>query len=285
MAEQQQKAVPQEVRAGNGQTGGAPVLNPGYRPAVPAAPQDNAASDTPAGNPSAGDTPKDEQEAEQPRQDDPARTARRDLDALRETLRHCNRLLIVDDRVLQMPNWPDDRAMAMARRFRDLWMLSIVFCTLLLTAGMVSFVPAWVGGAGFGLLVVSLLFGTPPLRRIFTREPSFTQLLLRRYQLLGYARDHVRELEGGVGLAWRCRDLARYNRMLEHARYSGIRQLSQRGELVAFIQSRSHVRLYLMFIQEAQKAYHRAQAAYLEAHQKALEKGWLGPDNQAQTQE
>lgn len=285
MAEQEQKAVADQARRRNAQTGDAPLLNPGYRPP---ATEPGADQSSPEAAQAAGDSVQaDKQSTEQPpgARVDPAETARRELAALREALKNCNRLLIVDDPVLEMPNWPSDRAMALARRFRDIWMLGLVFCTLLLTAGMVSFVPAWMGGAGFGLLVVGLLMGTPPIRRFVTREPSYTQLLLRRYQLLGYARDHVRELEANTGLAWRCSALAPYNRSLNQARFSGIRRLSQRGELVDYIQTRSHVRLYLMFIQEAQKAYHRAQAAYLETHQRALDRGWLTADQQGRMQE
>lgn len=289
MAEQEQKAVADEMRPRDGQSGGAPILNPGHRPPPATEPGEKQVAHQPSAQTgqAAESTPQpDKQTTEQPQsaRPDPAATARRELAALREALRKCNRLLIVDDPVLEMPNWPSDEAMAMARRFRDLWMLGMVFCTLLLTAGMVSFVPAWVGGAGFGLLVVSLLMGTPPIRRLLTREPSYTQLLLRRYQLLGYARDHVRDLEGNAGLVWRCSALARYNRSLNQARFSGIRRLSQRGQLLAYIQTRSHVRLYLMFIQEAQKAYHRAQAAYLEVHQRALDQGWLTDDQEGRTQ-
>lgn len=289
MAEQTPKAVEGEAQSRLNQSADAPVLNPGYRPPAPeqrrqgSAPRPLPEAASAAAQDSA---PADENASEAPatQKPDPAPTARQALETLRQTLKNCNRLLLVDESVLQMPNWPDDRAVAMARRFRDLWMLGIVFCSLLLTAGMVSFLPAWLGGAGFGLLVVGLLMGTPPARRLFTQEPSYTQLLLKRYQLLSAARDHIRDLEGGNGLAWQCLALARYNRMLKLARYNGIRRLSQRGELVAYIHTRSHVRLYLMFIEEAQRAYHRAQAAYLDAHQKALDEGWLAPGPAQQNQ-
>ena len=39
---------------------------------------------------------------------------------------------------------------------------------------------------------------------------------------------------------------------------------------------REHVRLYLIYLLEAEKAYERAQAAFFEGNQQAIDRGWRG---------
>ncbi len=257
MAEQNGAAASEEARLREQSDQNRPVLNPGHRPEGGPEIQSDAETEN-------GREPSDE-----------GARARGRQQALRDVLQQCDRVLMVDEALLAMPSWPDDATMAMARRWRDLWVIALLVCTLLLSAGIFSLVPAWIGGAGFGLLVVGLLMGVPSVRRIFTRQRSYTELLLLRYHLLRFARDHVRDLEGRSGLVWQCARLDGFNPGLRATRFGGLRRLSRRGQLVDFVRTRSHVRLYLMFMLEAQKAYRRAQAAYLSGHKEALEKGWL----------
>jgi len=262
MAEQNGTAAPEEGRLQEESDQDQPILNPGRRPV-----------DESVSQPVVSDEVRDEPA-------DESTQSRRRLGALRDALQQCDRVLMLNEAILAMPGWPDDATMAMARRWRDLWLVGLLVCTLLLSAGAVSLVPAWIGGGSFGLLVVGLLMGVPSVRRTFTRQRSYTQLLLRRYQLLRLAREHVRELEGRGGLVWQCARLDGFNPTLRAARFSGLRRLSQRGQLVDFIRTRSHVRLYLMFMLESQKGYRRAQSAYLKGHRLALDNGWLEPDHE-----
>lgn len=239
-----------------------PVLNPGYRPS---ARHGEGAGGEQASGPEEGSVGRDEGEG-----------ARQRLNQLRGVLRSCERLLVVDEALLEMRQWPDDRQMAQARRWRDLWLLELALCAIVLAAAVAALVPPWLGGAGFGLLVAVMAWALPPVRRVFSRPPTYGQLLVRRFQLLRLARDHVRELEGHPGLVWQCAGLDGFNPALRQPRFRGLRQLSRKGQLLDFIRTQRHVRLYLMFMLEARKGYQRAQFDYLREYQRAGEKGWLG---------
>jgi len=193
---------------------------------------------------------------------------------LRLLLRRCDRVLLMDFDILAMNDWPDNFTLAAARRRRDLWLLAALVCATLFLSGLTGYVPAWLAGGGFGSFVIILLLGLPGIRRIYTSRPSYLDLLLRRRSLLADARRHAEHLEGREGLAWQCVQMAEYNPALRHPRFSELVELSERRLLPRFLTRREHVRLYLIFLLEAEKAYTRVQEAFLEGNQQAIDRGW-----------
>ncbi|MFW5824702.1 MAG: hypothetical protein ACOCVV_07030 [Marinobacter sp.] len=193
---------------------------------------------------------------------------------LRRLLRQCERVNLMDFNVLSLAGWPDSYTLNAARRRRDSWVLSAVIAALVFLSGMTGVVPAWIAGGGFGALVVILLLGVPFVRRLYSSRPSYFELILYRRQLLQDARRHVAHLEGDVGLIWQCRELAEFNPTLASPRFSTLRHLSEQRRLAGSLTRREHIRLYLIFMLEAEKAYERMQNVYFEGHQKAIDRGW-----------
>lgn len=193
---------------------------------------------------------------------------------LRRLLRQCERINLMDFNILSMAGWPDNYTLNAARRRRDSWLLGATLAALVFLSGMTGFVPAWVAGGGFGAFVVILLMGVPAIRRLFSSKSSYLDLVLYRQQLLRDARKHISHLEGDLGLIWQCNELSDYNPTLSAPRFSTLKHLSEQRRLASSLSKREHVRLYLIFMLEAEKAYERMQAAYFDAHQKAIDRGW-----------
>ena len=196
---------------------------------------------------------------------------------LRVLLHNCDRVQLLDFRLLSMPDWPDGLHLAAARRRRDYWLIVLALCAVCFVGGVLGLLPAWIGGVGFGALVVGLGYALPPVQHLLSRQPTLTELTLRRYQLLRQARDHITYLEGEAGLAWQCTGLADYNPSLRQARYQGLRHLSEQRVLPRMLRTRRQIRLYLLFLLDAERAYKRAQADYLAIRQRLLDDGQL-PD-------
>lgn len=193
---------------------------------------------------------------------------------LRLLLRRCDRILLMDFDILAMNDWPDSFTLAAARRRRDLWLLTALVCATMFLSGLTGLVPAWLAGSGFGSFVIILLLGVPSIRRIYTSRPSYLDLVFRRRRMLADARRHAEHLEGREGLVWQCVEMADYNPALRHPRFSQLVELSERRLLPRFLTRREHVRLYLIFLLEAEKAYTRVQEAFLEGNQQAIDQGW-----------
>ncbi|WP_339806687.1 hypothetical protein [uncultured Marinobacter sp.] len=193
---------------------------------------------------------------------------------LRRLLRQCERVTLMDFNTLALSGWPDNFSLSMARRRRDTWLLGASVAALVFLSGMTGFVPAWFAGGGFGAFVVILLLGFPPIRRLYSSRPSYLDLLMQRQQLLRDARKHVAHLEGDLGLIWQCNELSEFNTTLSAPRFSTLRHLSEQRRLSASLNQREHIRLYLIFLLEAEKAYERMQSAYFEGHRQAIDKGW-----------
>lgn len=194
---------------------------------------------------------------------------------LRRLLRQCERVMLLDFNLLAMPDWPDSFTLSLARRRRDLWLLAVGMAALVFLSGLTGLVPAWIAGGGFGAMVLILLLGFGPLRRQFSGHASYLELVLRRQQLLRDARRHIAHLEGEVGLIWQCNELAEFNPALAATRFSIIKSLSEQRRLAGALTRREHIRLYLIFVLEAEKAYERLQNAYFEGHQQAIDRGWV----------
>ncbi|WP_296933072.1 hypothetical protein [uncultured Marinobacter sp.] len=193
---------------------------------------------------------------------------------LRLMLRQCDRVLLMDFDLLAMNGWPDNYTMAEARRGRDLWLFSSLIAAAIFLSGLTGFVPAWIAGGGFGAFVIILLLGIPAVRRIYTSKPSYLDLIMTRQRMLREARQHVAHLEGSDGLIWQCARMADFNPALKNTRFSHLLRLSERRSLSRHLTRREHVRLYLIYLLEAEKAYSRVQKAFFEGHQEAIDQGW-----------
>lgn len=193
---------------------------------------------------------------------------------LRLILRQCDRVMLMDFEILAMSDWPDNYSMAMARRSRDLWLFCSLLAAVVFFSGMTGFVPAWIAGSGFGVFVILLLSGLPSVRGLVIRKPSYLDLTNKRRRMLQDARKHVQHLEGADGLVWQCAHMAEFNTSLRAMRFSELLALSERRVLAKHMTRRQHVRLYLIYMLEAEKGYSRTEKAFFEGHQTALDEGW-----------
>ncbi|MBB5321223.1 hypothetical protein [Marinobacter oulmenensis] len=193
---------------------------------------------------------------------------------LRLMLRQCDRVLLLDFDLLAMSDWPDNFQMAEARRARDVWIFSALAAASVFLSGLTGFVPAWVAGGGLGAFAIILLLGVPFVRRIYTSRPSYMDLLMKRQRMVRDARKHVAHLEGEDGLVWQCTRLAEFNPTLKHPRFSRLVRLSEQRILPAHLSRREHIRLYLIYLLEAEKGYTAAQQAFFEGNQEAIDRGW-----------
>ncbi|MCK2149941.1 hypothetical protein MYE70_12815 [Marinobacter alexandrii] len=195
---------------------------------------------------------------------------------LRLILRQCDRVLLLDFNRLAMSDWPDDYTLATARRNRDLWLFSAFAAAVVFVSGLTGFVTAWVAGTGFGAFMIILMLGIPAVRRIYTSSPSYLDVIMKRQRLLREARAYAAHLEGKEGLIWQCTRMADFNAALKNTRFSSLIRLSERRILPSHLTRREHVRLYLIYLLEAEKAYARVQAAFFEGNRRAIDQGWRG---------
>lgn len=236
---------------------------------------DSAGSEAGEGRLDATDQPDAEQgEGAETQGDIESKLAESRQRKLRLMLRQCDRVLLMDFELLAMNDWPDNFSVATARRNRDLWVFSALVAAIVFLSGLTGFVPAWVAGGGFGAFVIILLLGIPVVRRIYTSVPSHLDLLLKRQRLMRDARKHAEHLEGKEGLIWQCVRMADYNPALKNTRFSSLLRLSEQKALPGALARREHVRLYLIYLLEAEKAYSRVQAAFFEGNQEAIDEGW-----------
>ena len=193
---------------------------------------------------------------------------------LRQMLRQCDRVLLMDFDLLAMNDWPDNYTLAGARRNRDLWLFSALLAAVVFLGGLAGLVSAWVAGGGFGVFVMILLHGVPAVRRIYTSKPSYLDLLVTRQRMLREAKRHAEHLEGASGLIWQCAQMSDFNPALRNSRFSYLLRLSESRVLPRQLTRREHVRLYLIYLLEAEKAYSRVQEAFFEGNQNAIDHGW-----------
>jgi hypothetical protein len=193
---------------------------------------------------------------------------------LRLMLKQCDRVLLMDFDLLAMSGWPDNYSLAAARRNRDLWLFSALVAALVFLSGLTGFIPAWIAGGGFGAFVIILMLGVPAIRRIYTARPSYLDLVIKRQRLLRDARKHIEHLEGKEGLVWQCARMAEFNTSLRSSRFSELLALSEQRALVRNMTRREYIRLYLIYLLEAEKAYDRVQKAFFDGNQQAMDRGW-----------
>lgn len=193
---------------------------------------------------------------------------------LRLMLKQCDRVLLMDFDTLAMSGWPDNYSLAKARRSRDLWLFGALVAALIFLSGLTGFVPAWIAGGGFGAFTIILMLGVPAVRRVYTSRPSYLDLIVMRQRLLRDARKHIEHLEGKEGLVWQCARMAEFNAALRSSRFSELLALSEHRTLARNMTRREYVRLYLIYLLEAEKAYDRVQKAFFDGNQEAIDRGW-----------
>ena len=199
--------------------------------------------------------------------------ARHEQHTKKKLLADCQTLLNVNYEWLDLDDYPDNRSVALAKRNRDYWLFACSVEFVVFLGGVLEVVPALVGGISFGLLFITLCFSIKTFRRFFSSEPTLSELLQARKKLEFRALNHIKLLEGQEGLAWKCRKLKKYNRNLERKIFTGVMDVSAQKRLFGVIKEKKHIRLYLMLMLEAEKAYKRLQSDYLKVHFKNLEKG------------
>lgn len=189
-------------------------------------------------------------------------------------LAECEAIMSVSYDILAMDDYPESALVAAARRDRDYWLFVTACMALLFLLGLPGVVPGWMAGSALGLSFLSWIFAFSPLRSHFFARPPLGELLQKRKQVEFRALSHIRFLEANGGLAWRCRAMSDYNSNLKRRLFQGIVQFSADSTLLNMLKSRKHIRLYLLFALEAQKAYQVMQQTYLKLHFKNLEQGW-----------
>ena len=191
----------------------------------------------------------------------------------KKLLAECQTLLNINYEWLYLDDYPDNRAVAIAKRNRDYWLFVCCLEFVVFCAGVLELVPAWIGGSAFGLLFITFCWSFKAFRRFFTTEPTLHELLQERKQLEFRALNHIKLLEGQQGLAWKCRKLAKYNENLKRTLFQGVMDVSAKKRLFGVIKEKKHIRLYLQLMLEAEKAYKRLQKDYMRHHFNNLEQG------------
>lgn len=175
---------------------------------------------------------------------------------------------------LAMDDYPDNTLVAEARRDRDYWVLICAIFASLFVFSLLGLLDAWVGGVGCGMAFLSAFFAFSPMRKFFFSRPHLHELLAKRKVIEYGALHHIQYLEGTDGLAWRCQKLTKFNPNLSKSLFNGIYRYSKDRSLLNYMQNKKTIRLYLLLMVEAQKAYKRLEKEYLESHFKHLDQGW-----------
>ncbi len=200
----------------------------------------------------------------------------------KKLLAGCEPVMGMNYDLLAMDDYPENWLVAAARRDRDYWlMLTAVFAGVFV-CGLMNLFPAWIAASCGGLALASALFAFSPARKYFFSRPTLRELLAQRKKIEFRALNHIYFLEGDDGLAWRCAKMAKYNSNLGRKLFNGLIQFSSQGRLGEVLRERKHIRLYLLFMIESQKAYKRLQNDYLNNHFKNLDQGWDDTINDAE---
>ncbi len=200
----------------------------------------------------------------------------------KKLLAGCEPVMGMNYDCLAMDDYPDNEIVVLARRDRDYWAAICSVFFLVFVIGLMGFVPAWLAASACGLAIISVVFAFSPLRTAFFTRPPLRHLLDKRKMLEFRALNHIHFLEGKDGLAWRCEKMQKYNTNLGRKLFQGLIRFSKEKSIMEVIKERKHIRLYLLFMIEAQKAYKRCQNDYLSNHFKNLNQGWDDSINDAE---
>lgn len=174
---------------------------------------------------------------------------------------------------LAMDDYPSNEEILSAKRERDYFLGAGLIASAFFLFGFTGFLPALIAGIAFGIALVAFALAYGGLRKYFFDSRSYRELMDLRRVYEFNALNHIRFLEGKDGLAWRCHKMRKYNNNLERTLFNGMLTFSKQGDLLNVIRNRKQIRLYLLFMIEAQKAYKRLQKDYLERHFENLEQG------------
>ena len=175
---------------------------------------------------------------------------------------------------LAMDDYPENSIVAEARRDRDYWVAICACFSLLFVFSLLGLLDPWIGGVGAGLSFISAILAFSPARKFFFTRPHLHELLAKRKVIEYTALHHIQYLEGLDGLAWRCQKMAKFNPNLSNKLFNGLYRFSKDKALLSYMHNKKTIRLYLLLMTEAQKAYKRLEKEYLEAHFQHLDQGW-----------
>ncbi|OZG73480.1 hypothetical protein BTA51_10710 [Hahella sp. CCB-MM4] len=181
-----------------------------------------------------------------------------------QIIRECEPLEVLNYDLLAMKQYPDVVEVLGAKRRRDLWLLAILLSAGMFLIGWFGFLPAWLAGVSFGVLVALLSFSVPPVRRLFVKVPNHGEIVATKKAMEFRAISHIRMLEGSRGLAYQCQMMIPYRRALADKRYKRIVLLSQQSALIKAMRSAAAIRLYLMYMLEAQQAFKVVKNDYMK---------------------
>lgn len=188
-------------------------------------------------------------------------------------IKECEGVLLVNYDWLDMPEYPSNDALAISRRHLEYSILINVILGIVCIMALSGWVPAWAGGSALGLFFVSLCVIFTPLRTYVFVQPSYRNVIKARQALEFQALGHIRLLEGKSGLAWRLANLAPYNGALKKGTFQSIIQYSRAGKLLSVIKRKSHIRLYLLYLLEAERAYKLLKDDYFSTHRDLQARG------------
>jgi hypothetical protein len=186
-------------------------------------------------------------------------------------LAKCHRLMMTCEPVtrlnyatLAMDYYPSNEAIARSTQVRDYWLISAVFSGFIFFLGLIGLIQAWFAGIAAGLCLLSVMFGFTSLRSYISRTPLLSEVTSQRRRLEKDAINHIHYLEGQQNLAFRCAALVEYNQGLNRQVFAGLIKASKAGNLIQVLRSKKHIRLYLLYIIEAQKAFKRLEKIYVQ---------------------
>jgi len=200
---------------------------------------------------------------------------REEFEVLRERLkqyvqiiRACEPLEVLNYDVLALKSYPDMVDVLGAKRRRALWFLAIMLMSGLFLIGFQGGLPAWIAGSSLGGALALLAFAIPQIRSLFLTLPSYRQLVQSKKEMEFRAMSHIRMLEGSNGLAYQCQMMLPYRKVLGDKRYHRIVVLSRQKAMIKAMRSAAAIRLYLMYMLEAQQAFKEVKDGYMKVSSK-----------------
>lgn len=188
-------------------------------------------------------------------------------------MKECEGVLLVNYDWLDMPEYPSNDLLAVARKTREYTILLNTCLGIICILAFSGVTPAWVGGSALGLLFISFCVSFTSLRKILIKEPSYREIMKERQAHEFKALGHIRLLEGKSGLAWKLENLAPYNSALKKELFQSIVVYSRAQKLLKILRRKEHIRLYLIYLLEAEKAFKRLKEDYFSTHRELQLRG------------
>ncbi|MCP5208972.1 MAG: hypothetical protein H7A01_17400 [Hahellaceae bacterium] len=188
-------------------------------------------------------------------------------------MKECEGVLLVNYDWLDMPDYPSNDLLAVARKTREYTILLNTCLGILCVLAFSGVLPAWVGGSALGLLFISFCVSFTSLRKVLIKEPSYKEIMKERQVCEFKALGHIRLLEGKSGLAWKLENLAPYNSALKKDLFQSIVVYSRAQKLLKILRRKEHIRLYLIYLLEAEKAFKRLKEDYFSTHRELQSRG------------